>query len=177
MNGLFAGFDLAVTPSKTAVTETKVKAGKVTTKPAVNLGLFAGTELEEFNIELNKPKVEALLGKLNNTDEREVDAAKILKSKKVSLEEKLEIIRTKVLEVLGKQRKNVVVIRDKASFEEYVSKAIQFGRIAIDTETNNSTDPMTCQLMGLCLYYEGGKQAYIPVNHVDPKTIGPHRNS
>ena len=29
---------------------------------------------------------------------------------------------------------------------------------------------MTCQLMGLCLYYEGGKQAYIPVNHVDPKT-------
>ena len=29
---------------------------------------------------------------------------------------------------------------------------------------------MTCQLMGLCLYYEGGKQAYIPVNHVNPET-------
>ena len=24
--------------------------------------------------------------------------------------------------------------------------------------------------MGLCLYYEGGKQAYIPINHVNPKT-------
>ena len=75
-----------------------------------------------------------------------------------------------VLEVLGRQRKNVVVIKTKEQFEDYVSKVIEFGRIAIDTETNNSTDPMTCQLMGLCLYYEGGKQAYIPINHVNPET-------
>jgi DNA polymerase-1 len=171
MNGLFAGFDLAVKPSKTVVTETKVKAGSTSTNAnVVNLGLFADTGLEEFNIELNKPKVAALLNKLNNPEEHEVDPTKILKSKKVSLEEKLALIRTKVLEVLGKQKKNVIVIKDKTTFEDYVSKAIQFGRIAIDTETNNSTDPMTCQLMGLCLYYEGGKQAYIPVNHVNPET-------
>lgn len=172
MDNLFAGFDLAIEPSKTAIVETKVNAGKITRNVKVtNQSLFSGAGLEEFNIELNKPKPEALAKKVAKPEETaETDPTKILKSKKVSLAEKLELIRVKVLEVLGKQRKNVVVIKDRESFEEYVTKAIQFGRIAVDTETNNSTDPMTCQLMGLCLYYEGGKQAYIPVNHVNPNT-------
>ena len=172
MDNLFAGFDLAVGPSKTVVTETRVKNGKVTHKAAsvTNQGLFSGTGLEEFNIELNKPKPETLAKKAAKPEETETDPTKILKSKKVSLAEKLALIRVKVLEVLGKQKKNVLVIKDRATFEDYVSKAIEFGRVAVDTETNNSTDPMTCQLMGLCLYYEGGKQAYIPVNHVNPDT-------
>jgi DNA polymerase-1 len=172
MDNLFAGFDLAVGPSKTVVTETRVKNNKVTHKAAsvTNQGLFSGTGLEEFNIELNKPKPETLAKKAAKPEETETDPTKILKSKKVSLTEKLALIRVKVLEVLGKQKKNVLVIKDKAAFEDYVSKAIEFGRVAVDTETNNSTDPMTCQLMGLCLYYEGGKQAYIPVNHVNPDT-------
>jgi DNA polymerase-1 len=173
MNSLFEGFDLNITTStKDTINKklsTQVKA-KADIPGMVNQSLFTDAGLEEFNIELNKPKVDKLLNKLNVTEETEVDATKILKSKKVSLSEKLEIIRTKVLEVLGKQRKNVVVIKTKKDFEEYVSKCIQFGRVAIDTETNNSTDPMTCQLMGLCLYYEGGKQAYIPINHVNPET-------
>lgn len=171
MNSLFADFDLTVQSSKTATSETKSKAEQTVRKAPVSIqSLYTAAGLEEFNIELNRPKVDALLNKLNSQEEREVDTAKILKSKKVSLEEKLEVIKTKVLEVLGKQRKNVVVIKTKEDFEAYVTKAIQFGRVAIDTETNNSTDPVTCQLMGLCLYYEGGKQAYIPINHVDPKT-------
>ena len=172
MSNLFAGFDLAVEPSKTAIIETKVKAGKVTRNAKItNQSLFSGSDLEEFNIELNKPKPEALAKKVAKPEETaEIDPTKILKSKKVSLVEKLALIKVKVLEVLGKQKKNVIVIKDKETFEDYITKAIQFGRIAVDTETNNSTDPMTCQLMGLCLYYEGGKQAYIPVNHVNPET-------
>lgn len=171
MNNLFADFDLAIKPDKTSFTKTNVKAEKAPEKiQMTNQGLFFDAGLEEFNIELNKPKPEALAKKVTKPEEKETDPAKILKSKKVSLAEKLALIRVKVLEVLGKQRKNVLVIKDKATFEEYVSNAINFGRIAIDTETNNSTDPMTCQLMGLCLYYEGGKQAYIPVNHVNPET-------
>ena len=172
MNNLFAGFDLAIEPSKTVIVETKVKAEKVTnTAKVTNQSLFASAGLEEFDIELNKPKPEALAKKVAKPAETiETDPAKILKSKKVSLAEKLALIKVKVLEVLGKQKKNVIVIKDKETFEDYITKAIQFGRIAVDTETNNSTDPMTCQLMGLCLYYEGGKQAYIPVNHVDPDT-------
>ena len=178
MNNLFAGFDLAIEPSKTAVVETRVKTGKTVSTTVTNLNgarmtnqnLYSGSGLEDFIVELNKPKPETLTKKIAKPEETETDPTKILKSKKVSLAEKLALIKIKVLEVLGKQKNNVIVIKDRESFEDYVSKAIQFGRVAIDTETNNSTDPMTCQLMGLCLYYEGGKQAYIPVNHVNPET-------
>ena len=176
MSNLFSGFDLSVEAKpKVSVTELIKKAVPTTTPvaapPAVtNQGLFEGTELADYNIDLTKPKPESLAKKAAAVEEGEIDAAKVLKSKKVSLEEKLAIIKLKVLEVLGKQKKNVVVIKTKEDFVDYVSKAIEFGRIAVDTETNNSTDPMTCQLMGLCLYYEGGKQAYIPINHVNPET-------
>lgn len=174
MDNLFAGFDLAIVSDKVAVVKTEVKTGKAhsaSQQITVSQGLFSGTGLEEFNIELNnKPKPEILAKKATKSNDIETDTTKVLKSKKVSLAEKLALIKIKVLEVLGKQKKNVIVLKDKETFEDYVTKAIQFGRIAIDTETNNSTDPMTCQLMGLCLYYEGGKQAYIPVNHVNPDT-------
>ena len=173
MNSLFDSFDLAVN-SKTTTKKTTAKAKTAKTsnqeKRLTNQSLFSGEGMDEFNIELNKPRVETLLSKLNGTEESETSAAKMLKSKSLTLEEKLVIIKRKVLEVLGKQRKNVVVIKTKEEFEDYISKAIEFGRIAIDTETNNSTDPMTCQLMGLCLYYKGGKQAYIPIHHVNPET-------
>ena len=173
MNNLFDGFDLSVGKAKKVAPEDIIKraapaAAQVQTM--TNSSLFDDTSMADFNIDLTKPSPEKLAKKLASTEEGEVDAAKVLKSKKVSLEEKLALIKTKVLEVLGKQRKNVIVIKTKEDFEDYVSKAIQFGRIAVDTETNNSTDPMTCQLMGLCLYYEGGKQAYIPVHHVNPET-------
>ena len=172
MNSLFSNFDLSVEAKPKVSPAEIIKKAVPTAAPqaVTNQSLFEGTELADFNIDLTKPKPESLAKKAAAVEEGEVDATKILKSKKVSLEEKLAIIKLKVLEVLGKQRKNVVVIKTKEAFEEYVSKAIEFGRIAIDTETNNSTDPMTCQLMGLCLYYEGGKQAYIPINHVNPET-------
>lgn len=174
MNNLFDGFDLSVGKAKKIAPEDLIKravpvvAAPITTM--TNSSLFDDASMADFNIDLTKPSPEKLAKKVANIEEGEVDAAKILKSKKVSLAEKLALIKIKVLEVLGKQKKNVIVIKTKEDFESYVSKAIEFGRIAVDTETNNSTDPMTCQLMGLCLYYEGGKQAYIPVNHVDPET-------
>lgn len=174
MNNLFAGFDLAIEPSQTIATKLPAKSGKMVSiknMPILtNQNLYAGTELEEFNIELNKPKPETLAKKVNKPEKKEIDSTKILKSKKVSLTEKLALIKIKVLEVLGRQKKNVLVIKDKKTFEDYVSKAIEFGRIAIDTETNNSLDPITCKLMGLCLYTKGEKQVYIPLNHRDPET-------
>ena len=105
--------------------------------------------------------------KANSAEASEVSAEKILKSKKVSLPERLAVINSNVLRILGKQKNNILVVKDKATFADYVTKAITSGRIDVDTETNNSTDAMTCKLMGLCLYYPGGKQAYIPVNHTD----------
>ena len=171
MSGLFDSFNLSAvtkpTPTKKAKKTEEIKKEKPKGSGLTNQSLFS----DEFNIELNKPQVNVLLDKLSKSgDTTGTDAAKVLKSRSLSLEEKLELIKTKVLEVLGKQRKNVVVIKTKEEFADYVTKAIEFGRVAVDTETNNSTDPMTCQLMGLCLYYEGGKQAYVPINHVNWRT-------
>lgn len=173
MNSLFDGFDLAVDlppeEPKKIVTAQKIDTSKETEK-LTNQNLLSGLGIDEYNIELNKPTVEILLDKINKAGKSNINSSKILKSKTVTLSEKLLIIKTKVLEVLGRQRKNVIVIKTKEEFEDYVSKCIEFGRVAIDTETNNSTDPVNCQLMGLCLYYAGGKQAYVPINHVNPET-------
>lgn len=133
-------------------------------------GLFGA----DFELEITKPKseVKKLVKKLDaeSTKPAEVNAEKMLKSKKLSLQERLAIINEKVIKTLGKQRHNTIVIRSLNDFSDYIDKAIAAGRIAVDTETNNSLDPITCKLMGLCLYVPGEKQAYIPINHVDNET-------
>ena len=117
MNSLFGGFDLSVSTKPKVSPEVLIKKAAPTAmaepQKITNQSLFASEELSEFNVELNKPKPEALARKIANPNEGEVDATKILKSKKVSLAEKLALIKIKVLEVLGKQRKNVVVIKTK----------------------------------------------------------------
>ena len=127
MNSLFGGFDLSVSAKPKKVdTDTLLKkltpaatAQKNVDTKITNQNLFAdaGEGLADFHVELNKPKPEALAAKAANPEDEEVDAAKVLKSKKLSLPEKLAIIKLKVLEVLGKQRKNVVVIKTKEEFE------------------------------------------------------------
>lgn len=95
---------------------------------------------------------------------------KILKSKKVPIKDKLGIVEKRVHQVLGKYKDNTLVIRDKEEFHQYISDAINNNFISIDTETNNSLDPLTCKLMGLCIHTYNHKQAYIPVNHVNLDT-------
>ena len=133
----------------------------------MDIGLFGA----DFNIDITKPKsdVKQLLKKLDpeSTESTTQSTEKILKSKKLSIQERLEIINDKVIKILGKQRHNTVVIRSLDDFITYIDKAIKNGVIAVDTETNNSLDPVTCKLMGLCLYTPGKQQAYIPINHVD----------
>ena len=142
MNGLFDSFDLTSSIPKQEEPKvakekkvTDVKTPKTAAPKTANSSLFSEEEgLEDFVIELKKPKVNNLLNKLGATGDkqekpkkaekeqkRETDPTKILKSKRVTLEEKLEIIRVKVLEVLGKQRKNVIVIKTKEAFEECLS--------------------------------------------------------
>ena len=95
---------------------------------------------------------------------------KSLKLKSVSINDKLEIIRTNVHRILGVYEANTVVIHTKEQLRDYIDNAIKNGIIAIDTETNNSLDPISCKLMGPCLYTPGQKNAYIPINHVDVDT-------
>lgn len=84
--------------------------------------------------------------------------------------ETLKEIEKEVLRVLGRHKSNVEIITNAETLYNYVSACINAGVIAIDTETNNSLDPLTCKLIGLCLYAPGIKQAYIPINHRDPIT-------
>ncbi len=90
--------------------------------------------------------------------------------KTLSIEERLQLITAEVYRILGRYRENTIVIDSYDKFVAYIDSAIENGYLAVDTETNNSLDPLTCKLMGLCLYTEGQKQAYIPVNHVNYNT-------
>lgn len=92
-------------------------------------------------------------------------------SSKVSLQEQLSIIRANVLRILGVYKDNTQVIYTREDLHSYISAAIENGIIAVDTETNNSLDPITCKLMGPCIYTPGQKNAYIPLNHVNPVTL------
>ena len=84
--------------------------------------------------------------------------------------DKLKEIDKEVIRVLGKHRDKVLTITSRQVFDDYITACIGTGVIAIDTETNNSIDPITCKIMGLCLYSPGLMYAYIPINHRDPKT-------
>ncbi len=88
----------------------------------------------------------------------------------LSLLDRLVVIEKEVIRVLGKQQDNIITISSVDVLHSYVSACLNTGVIAIDTETNNSLDPLTCKLMGLCLYSPGLKAAYIPINHRDPIT-------
>lgn len=125
----------------------------------------------EFQIP-DKPKVKKIVNKIKNEPKEndQKSTEKIVKSKKISFNEKSKVIQEKVYSILGKQKDNVLCIYKKEDLHEYFQKGLDFGRIAIDTETNNSLEPITCKLMGLCLYVKGEKQVYVPVNHTNPET-------
>ena len=132
-----------------------------------------GEEIEEELPVKKKEKTKKALDKIakpKKPKEAKEAVEKVIKSKSINLEDKLNLIKAEVLRVLAKQVENVTVITSREKYFEYLQGAVNSGVIAVDTETNNSLDPITCKLMGLCLYYPGAKQAYIPVNHRDYKT-------
>lgn len=88
-------------------------------------------------------------------------------SKNVLTPEIIKSIEQEVNRVLGKYKEQTVVLRSKEELHEYIDAALINSAIALDTETNNSLQPITCKIMGLCLYTPGKKNAYIPVNHVN----------
>lgn len=125
----------------------------------------------EFNVPDSINKTKKILKKIATPKiPRESSIDNQIKSKKLSLEDKLILIRDNVLRVLGKYKDNTIVIRTKEDLISYIDKSIENGIIAIDTETNNSLDPLTCKIMGACLYTPGSLQAYVPINHIDYKT-------
>ena len=124
-------------------------------------GLFGA----DFDIDIKQTKtdVKKLVKKASGEPKKsaESDTEKLLASKKLTIEERLAIIKEKVIKTLGSQRTNTVVIRSLNDFSAYIDAAIKVGRIDIDTETNNTTDAMSSEMVGLCLYVPGQKQAYL----------------
>ena len=126
---------------------------------------------DEFEIKPVKKEVKKVTTKINSPKKPQVETQKVIKSKSVSVADKLALIYSEVNRILGKYKDNTQVIRTKQDLVEYINASISNGVIAIDTETNNSLEPITCLLMGACIYTPGRKSAYIPVNHVDPSTL------
>lgn len=125
-------------------------------------------------VKKKRERTKKILDKIANpvTEPEIISVDKVLKSKQLSIHEKLALIREKVYSVLGKQINRVQVIKTKEEYLDYIDLCIKNGIAVIDTETNNSTDTITCKLMGLCLYTPGDnvKQVYVPVNHRNPDT-------
>lgn len=120
---------------------------------------------DDFVVEDSKETAKKVINKTKKA--KEISVEKAIDSKSIPLAEKIALIDTEVHRILGKFEKDTLVIRDKQTFVNYIDNAIAAGIIAIDTETNNSLDPLTCKLMGPCIFTPGQKQAYIPINHTD----------
>ena len=123
---------------------------------------------EEFQIEETSIQVKKIVNKIKNP--KATTKTSGAKKVTVSVEDRMRVIKENVYRILGKYKENTVVIKTREQLNEYINHAIENGIIAIDTETNNSLDPITCKLMGPCIYTPGQKNAYIPLNHINPNT-------
>lgn len=120
---------------------------------------------EEFSIPDTQVVAKKIIKKIKEQTEEQK-----LKSKKTSVKDKIALITQKVHHILGKYTENTQVIKTREELHDYITQAIEKNIIAIDTETDNSLDPLTCKIMGGCIYVPGQRNAYIPINHVDTDT-------
>lgn len=121
---------------------------------------------DEFNVSsVNRTK--KVIEKINKPL---VPRTKKALSSKLNINQQLSAIYSEVDRILGTYKENTSVIFDSLEFTHYIDNAIKNGIIAVDTETDNSLDPLTCKIMGLCLYTKNQKNTYIPVNHVNLDT-------
>ena len=125
---------------------------------------------EEFSIKDSPKETKKIIEKIKKPKEPKT-VEKAIKSKSLSIDEKLELIKNDVERILGFHKADTLVIKTIDELKYYIDKAIENKEIAIDTETNNSLDPLTCKLMGPCIYTPGLKNAYIPLNHVNKDTL------
>lgn len=124
---------------------------------------------EEFDIK--GEDAEKIIEKIKNPKKKKVvDAEKAAKSKSLPLSERVSIIEAKVRETLGHYESSTKCIRTKEELHNYIDESIKSGIIAIDTETNYTTNTLDCILRGACIYTPGMYNAYIPVNHIDPES-------
>lgn len=128
---------------------------------------------DEFTVVAPPKQQKKIIDKVSKPKKVSVTKEKVTStrsSSKATTVEQLAMITAEVYRILGVYKNQTVVLRTEQELIDYIDKAIANKEIAIDTETNNSLVPLTCKLMGPCLYTPGMKNAYIPVNHVDVHT-------
>lgn len=128
---------------------------------------------EDFVVSTPPAKQRKLIEKVAKPKQVKVTTERAVRSarqKGVVTQAQLDDIAAEVYRILGVYKENTVCLRSRQELHDYIDAAILNNLISIDTETNNSLVPLTCKIMGLCLYTPGQKNAYIPVNHIDLQT-------
>lgn len=84
------------------------------------------------------------------------------------LANKIELIRQSATQMLNEDehRNWYELIRNVTRFRQYMKNVRENGIAGIDTETN-SLDPVTGEIVGLCLYTPDERPMYAPMNHTD----------
>ena len=76
---------------------------------------------------------------------------------------------------LGQFAEETLIIRDEKTLHDYISACLKNQTVAIDTETTG-LNPLTDDVVGVCLYTPNEKTAYIPLRHIDYITLQPAPN-
>lgn len=122
------------------------------------MGLFSKSDLEKINAaakksqQLAEPK-KSVSAKSINTELRQISES----VKEYFKDSKAELITT------------------PEQLHDYITKMIEAGIGGIDTETTG-LDRMKDHIVGVCLYYPGGVEVYIPSKHIVPLFDTPYSN-
>ena len=118
--------------------------------------------LEDFTVpDVTNANIKECIGKVSKS--HKVNKTKRYES--LPLEKKVEVVKEGVYKALGRYKGFVRVIDTDEDFRKYISKIPNESLVAFDTETNQSLDPLTCKLMGMCFYVKNTKPVYVPVSH------------
>lgn len=86
-------------------------------------------------------------------------------SKSNNLLTRVNLIRERVTNNLGEYQNDYIILIKDEDIKNYFNKIIESGICAIDTETTG-LNIFEDKIVGICLYVEGEKASYIPLNHI-----------
>lgn len=105
-------------------------------------------------------KLQELLNK-----SKKVKKAEPTIKKNGSLITNIQNICEQVQQRLGHYAQELELIQTSERLHEYIDASIEQDIISIDTETTG-LDPITDQIVGVCIYTRNQKAAYVPINHI-----------
>lgn len=91
------------------------------------------------------------------------------------IEGKIQEIEIAVNKYLADFVNEIEVINNDVEFEKYIDEAIQFGKLAIDTETTG-LNQMEDLVVGGCFYFPKRKGIYVPLRHKSYVSGNPLQN-